>query len=420
MKLLAEVLSAVKPSRKELNEELKIAGMLLRKIKKSVSSSCEVVLTGSVAKKTFLRDGRDIDIFVLFGKTVSKKSFESRIKKIMARAFPSVGYQVSYAEHPYARFHYHGRKVDLVPAYKISKATERLSAVDRSVLHTRFVRKSLKAKQTDEVLLLKQFLKANSLYGAEIKTKGFSGYLCELLIIRHKTFRKLVREASKWKDVFIDLKRFYTQKEKEGAKKRFGSRFIVIDPTDKDRNVAAAVSEKNFKAFITLCKRFIRRPAKELFFRLPETFEQKVKRAARGSKAITVSMPRPEVVDDVLWGQLHKLMNQLKDHLGDFGPKDIIADDSRHIVRLAVILKKDRLPSKMLISGPPMDMKKHVVNFRKSHRRTRFVKKRKRLYAEVKRPVTKAETAVLQFFRKYSQTKSHLAYPEEMLIIEKR
>jgi len=416
MRFLSEVLLSIKPSGKELSKEIQNAEELVSHIRKNAPSSCEVVLTGSIAKKTFLREKRDVDIFVLFDRSTPRESLEPSIKEIMKSAFPEVRYQLSYAEHPYVRFHLCGRRIDLVPAYKITDSAQRLSAVDRSVLHTRFVRNALKVGQTDEILLLKQFLKSNSLYGAEIKTEGFSGYLCELLIIECGSFEKLVRAASKWKAVVIDIKKFYSAKERAGLKKRFGS-FVVIDPTDKNRNVAAAVSGNNFKKFISLCKTFIKKPSKKFFFRVPETFEQKVKKL-RGGKKHVVSMPRPDIVDDVLWGQLHKLIRQLKGHLKDFEPKDIIADDSRHMVRIAVILKKDRLPSKMLVAGPPLSMKKNVEDFKKSHKRAKFVKKNKKLHAEVRRPVTNAKAAIRDFFKTYSGTKSHLAYPEEMIVID--
>lgn len=417
MELLSDVLSAIKPSKAEAAAEMQNASVLLELISRRAPSGCDVVLTGSMAKGTFLKDAKDIDVFVLFDLATPKDKFEPAIRKIMGRAFPATGYQVSYAEHPYVRFHYNGRRVDLVPAYKITKSSERLSAVDRSVLHTKFVRRSMKARQTDEVLLLKQFLKANELYGAEIKIKGFSGYLCELLIIRYGTFRKLMREASKWRDVFIDLGKHYPPRGRAAAKKRFASKFIVVDPTDSERNVSAAVSPANLGKFVSLCKRFVKKPSKNFFFRVPETFEQKVRKASKGAKLLMVSMPRPDVVDDVLWGQLHKLGRQLNDALKEFGPRKILYDDSRHVVRIAIVLKNEKLAPKMLVLGPPLKMKSHVEKFRKAHKRARFVKKKGKLYAEVKRPVTKAESALMQFFKKFSKTDSHLAYPEEMIII---
>ena len=416
----SEILSIIKPSKQELAKEYAFANEVVKYIDRKTPKNCDVILTGSVAKKTFLRDKRDIDIFVLFGLSFPKDQLESTIKKIMKSAFPELGYQLSYAEHPYARFHYEGRQIDLVPAYKISDASEKLSAVDRSVLHTKYVKKNLKEKQRDDVLLLKQFLRANSLYGAEIRIQGFPGYLCELLIIKYGTFSKLARAASKWDDkVFIDLKKFYKKKEISSALDYFSSSFVVVDPTDKKRNVAAAVSKDNFKKFISLCKRFVKKPSATSFLKKPETFDQKVAKAKKGKKVFLISMPRPFVVDDVLWGQLHKLIRQLKIHLKDYTPKKILGDDTRHLVRLAIILEKDKLPSKMLLEGPPLKMKEHIAKFKKSHKRAKFVKKKGKIYAEIKRPVTSAEKSIKNFFKEFSKGNSHLAHQEEMIVIER-
>lgn len=413
---MQEVLRYIKPTDRELDREIGFARKLVDHIKLYVPDSCEVVLTGSIAKKTFLRNKKDVDVFVLFPRSVPREELEPAIKKIMASAFPTMGYQISYAEHPYVRFHISGREVDLVPAYIISSAEERLSAVDRSVLHTRFVLNSLRVGQTDEILLLKQFLQSNEIYGAEIKIKGFSGYLCELLIIEYGTFSNLMKAASKWNTVFIDLKKYYKPGEISAAKRKFGN-FVVIDPTDKNRNVAAAVSLQNFRGFIGLCKKYLKKPSRSFFFKKPETFEHRLKRLGKGKKVYSVSMPRPDIVDDVLWGQLHKLIRQLEMHMKNFETQ-IMADDTRHVVRLALIMKKDKLPATMLLEGPPLSMKKSVSEFRKARKKT-MIKNRK-IYAQVKRKVTKADDAIRQFFRKYSETDSHLAYPEEILIVEKK
>jgi len=416
--ILRQVLGVIKPSRREMEEEAAFTKALVAHIKASAPRGCDVVLTGSMAKRTFLREKRDVDVFVLFRRSVPRGKLESLVKGIMASAFPGRAYQLSYAEHPYARFRLEGRRIDLVPAYRIADASERVSAVDRSVLHTSFVLRNLRS--VDDVLLLKSFLQANSLYGAEIKTQGFSGYLCELLIIRHGGFVKLLRAASKWKPpVFIDIKKHYRgRKAVREAQLRLGG-FVVVDPTDADRNVAAAVSAANFSRFIRLCRAFLRKPSARAFLHKPESFESVVARAARGAKLLMVTLPRPDVVDDVLWGQLHRMNGQLEHHLAEFGPKAVLADDSQHIVRLAVVLRRDRLPPTMEVGGPPLDMKPHVRRFRESHRGARFVSRKKRLFAIVKRPDTTAEAAILDFFRRFSRTRSHLACGEELIVVER-
>src|SRR5271157_5111525 len=137
--VLAETLALVNPSPEEARSELAFANFVKDYISENAPEETETVLVGSMAKGTFLRDKRDIDIFVLFDRSFPRTGLEAAVRVIMEKAFPAVGYQVSYAEHPYVRFHFDGRRIDLVPAYKISSAAERVSAVDRSVLHTVFV-----------------------------------------------------------------------------------------------------------------------------------------------------------------------------------------------------------------------------------------------------------------------------------------
>jgi tRNA nucleotidyltransferase (CCA-adding enzyme) len=416
---LSQVIGLIKPTPAQAANELAFARFLVDHISRNAPEGTETVLVGSMAKGTFLKDKRDIDIFVLFDAKTPRADLEPAICGIMGRAFPTLGYQLSYAEHPYVRFHIDGHRVDLVPAYKISAASERMSAVDRSVLHTVFVLDSMKQGQSDQVLLLKQFLRGCGIYGAEIKTEGFSGYLCELLVIRHGSFRKLLAAASKWGErVFMDLDSAYKKNEIKKAKERFGD-FVVIDPTDSNRNVAAAVSKANFLLFKSEAKKFLKSPSQGFFFRIQENFDEQAKRAGKGRLVYVVSMPRPAVVDDVLWGQLKKLAGQLREHLFEFGPGDIIIDDSRHLVRLGIVLKRGNLPKMMLVAGPPLKMGKHSEDFRKAHPKSQFFKKGGKLWAETKRPVTDVTAALRGFFHVFSKTKSHLAYHEEMVIIEK-
>ena len=80
---MREVLKHIKPTEKEMDRELNFAKKLTEHLKPHVPDSCEVVLTGSVAKKTFLRDRRDVDVFILFPRTVPKEELEPAIKQIM-------------------------------------------------------------------------------------------------------------------------------------------------------------------------------------------------------------------------------------------------------------------------------------------------------------------------------------------------
>lgn len=417
--MLDEIALSISPSRSEKRAEARFASSVVSKIRSACPRGFKVVLAGSVAKGTFLRDSKDLDVFVLVGKQIQKSGMEAMLEAIMRKAYPRLGYQLSYAEHPYLRFHLGGRKIDLVPAYRIKNARERLSAVDRSVLHTKYVRSSLKEGQKRDVLLLKKFLKANSLYGAEIKTEGFPGYLCELLILHYGGFLPLVRAAAKWKPpVAIDIEKLHPKKSAAGFPERFGSGLVVIDPTDPGRNVAAAVSARNLGSFMSLCRRFSRNPSAVFFTREPKSFQQKVS-GLRGRITFVITLPKPNVVDEVLWGQLKKLMRQLAAHMRDFGPEEPFADDEGE-VRIALPLKTGVLPENIVLEGPPLVMKEHVGKFRKAHAGAKFVKSKGRMRAVKKRSVRRADEALKQFFKKFGKAGSHLSCPPNNVTMEKK
>ncbi len=408
MDILKKVLPEIEPSKKEEKEVKEFAKTVIELLKKYAGKK-EVVLAGSIAKKTYLRKRADVDIFVIFTEKLPKIEMKKQIEEMMMGAFPGTKYQLNYAEHPYIRFHLNERRIDLVPAYKMELGGERLTAVDRSVLHTKYILKKLKKNQRKDVLLLKKLLEANGLYGAEIKIEGFSGYLCELLIIRYGSFRKLMREAVKWKlPVLIDLQKYYKPKDREKLSEKFDSGFIVIDPTDKNRNVAAAVSGKNLDAFVKLCKKFNSKPSATMFLKNPETFDDRIK--GRKEFIYLVEMPKPKVVDDVLWGQLKKLMKQIEHHMKEYKPTETFADvDGK--VRIAVLVKEDKTLAVAEYKGPPVKMEKHAEKFRKKHRKALIVKRKGALYAVEKRKPLDAKDALKEFFRKYSKKGTHLSYP---------
>ena len=126
-----------------------------------------------------------------------------------------------------------GINVDIVPAYKIKNAEERGTAVDRTQLHNEFVNSNLNVRQRDEVRVLKAFLKAHGIYGAEARIEGFSGYLCELLIYHYGTFANLVTAMANLKLPLIintGKSRKMNNENTASMLKLFGKRLIVVDP----------------------------------------------------------------------------------------------------------------------------------------------------------------------------------------------
>lgn len=405
MKSLRKVVEAIRPSPAELLSVKRTADEVISKLKRSTNK--EVVLLGSVAKGTFLSGESDLDIFILFKKRMNKIQMKAEIEKIFRRAFPHENYQMNYAEHPYIKFRFKGLKVDLVPAYKMKKAAERLTSVDRSVLHTKFILKNLNKKQKDEVRLLKKLLKANNIYSAEIRIEGFSGYLCELLVIKYKTFTGILRAAAKWKlPLVIDIKKYHKKSEYPKLIKHFNKDFVVIDPTDKNRNVSAALSEKNLKKFTTISKRFLKKPSENYFFR-EDNFDKKISRFKKKNNISIIEFKRSEAVDDVLWGQLKRFNRMLESALSDFDIKEIFAE-SNGKVRIAVVSGKKTAGGIVEKTGPPLEMKENVKKFRNKHKRQKIIKRKGRLVAFVKIPKKNIKDVISEFIKENHRKFNHL------------
>ncbi|MCK5661179.1 MAG: CCA tRNA nucleotidyltransferase, partial [Methanosarcinales archaeon] len=162
----------------------------------------------------------------------------------------------------------------------------------------------------DEVLLLKQFMKGCGVYGSELKNQGFAGYLVELLVIHYGSFADVLKAASRWHHPVV-IEDFVVYADEGCARNRgFGEPLIVIDPTDPNRNVAAAVSLTRMYEFVDAARSFIQNPDKEYFF--PKSSPAKTPaelkdiRRIRGSHLCALVVDLPDMVDDVLYPQLRK------------------------------------------------------------------------------------------------------------------
>lgn len=152
-----------------------------------------------------------------------------------------------------------------MPFYDV-RLGEWKSAADRSPFHTKFMKKSLTSKMKNEIRILKRFLKANEIYGAEMAKQGFSGYISEVLIFNFKTFENLIKSISEIKE---------KQTIGETAKK-FDTSIIIIDPIDSNRNLAAAISEENIGKFVLISRAFKIKPKISFFKNKKSKFQKNI------------------------------------------------------------------------------------------------------------------------------------------------
>ena len=313
MSIESDVLKRVKPSESEVAEIKKKAYSLEILVKDYILThgiDAETKYVGSVAKGTFLT-GPDLDLFILYPEGKPKKEMEAEVIKMGEEL---INGKKSYADHPYSSGNFEGLDVDLVPCYHISDTLKLLTPVDRSPFHAEYILSKVDEKMCDEIRLMKQFMKGVGTYGAEPDTRGFSGYLCELITIHYGGFLDALIAASEWKDgTTITM-------EKKGPLMK--APLIVYDPVDPKRNVASAVHIETFAEFIVACRSYLNSPKIEYFFpnkRKPfkrEDIERLVN--AHGTRLITVTFDDPMINDDNLHSQIWKTQYALVKKLDSF------------------------------------------------------------------------------------------------------
>ena len=258
MNVETEVLSRVKPSPDERKRLLLVVEELLQKVDATAAAlgvrGIRSKLVGSAARGTWTSGTHDLDIFIPFPVHTTRDELE-KYGLLIAReiAKDADRFEERYAEHPYLNMQYKRFDVDMVPCFAVDCASNIKSAVDRTPFHNEFVKERIRGIE-DEVLKLKQFMKGTGVYGSELRTKGFSGYLTELLIIRYGSFKEVVSNACDWRPgIVIDLQEHGSMEHNEP--------FVVVDPTDPKRNVAAALSVNRFARFIDVCCSYKEKPS---------------------------------------------------------------------------------------------------------------------------------------------------------------
>ncbi|ASJ11557.1 CCA tRNA nucleotidyltransferase [Thermococcus thioreducens] len=314
--IIGEVLTKIRPT----EEERAFVESLMMELKAIAEETIESLgldvkpyFVGSLAKDTYLAGDHDVDLFLAFSPDIPLEELREKgleLGKAISEKLDS--YEIAYAEHPYVRARYRGVKVDLVPCYDVKSWRDVRTAVDRSILHNRWVLENL-GDRNDEVRLLKRFLKGINAYGSEIYIRGFSGYLAEILVIKYGSFLDVLKNADfMLRQKIIDpgnwLKREYELAMKTVRREAEADRpLIVIDPVDPRRNVAANLGWERYGFFYFKAHQFLETPSREFFFpenRKSGSYLGELRR--KGTHLVTLAFDAPNLVEDVLLPQLER------------------------------------------------------------------------------------------------------------------
>jgi len=356
-----EVLGTIRPTPEERAYIRAIGERLIEAVERS--GMAKAMMVGSVARDTFVRGDRDLDVFMLFDPALSREELQEQGLSLAHRIAEEFGatWREKYAEHPYVNATIDSLDIDLVPCYAVESATEIKSAVDRTPFHTRYILAHI-ADYADDVLLAKQFAKAGGVYGSDHMTEGFSGYLFEVLTIYYGGFHALLRAAADWRPgETIDI-------EDHGTK-RFEDPLVVIDPVDPERNVAAALSISRMFEFAELARGYLTEPSVAFFRRSPsppltgEVFARLL--AARGTHLFSLTFATPDYTPDTVVPQLRKSAESIRDLLerSEFPASriDVCMGPERCILLFEVMA--GTVPAMRRHIGPPLSARENAEKF---------------------------------------------------------
>lgn len=335
---------AVIPTRLESAKIGQLGKKVLSLTKKAARRHPEVLgvlMGGSFAKGTWLPGHVDLDVFVRIDPATDEERFERvglDIGSTATRGYPA---GKKYAQHPYTEATVDGVRVNIVPCYAV-KQGEWKSAADRSPFHVKLV-EGLPAEQRNQVRLLKQFMNGVGVYGAEIQRQGFSGYVAEVLVMKHGSFSSVV----KW---FADY-RLPTN----------GRVFSLPDPVDEGRDLGIAVAGESLGRMVLACREFLKRPAPAYFAGMTGK-----PRRSMEKEVYALSFTHRKMSEDTLWGELRKTSKHIVRHLEVQGfrvARSMAASDNVTKSAILLIPEFTDLPAVEQRVGPTVDRRKDVEAF---------------------------------------------------------
>jgi len=385
--VLKEELKKIKLSEEELEEIRNLTEKLVEAIycrirKRGIDA--EVFIGGSLAKGTILRkESYDIDLFARF----DKKYGEVEIGKLMRKIFfffKVPGIRTRKKKIHGSRDYYKvilgkGKKVyfEVVPTTRIGSEEDNRkefrNITDFSFSHVDYVKKKIEKnpRLAEQIILAKAFCHAQKCYGAESYINGFSGYAIELLVINCRGFANFLKAMAEAKEqIIIDAEKYYKNQreilqEINEAKRK--SPIILIDPTMKERNAAAALSWEAFEKLKRAASDFLKNPSTD-FFEYKHADADKMKSIAAELHGIFAlfKIKTKKQEGDIAGSKLLKFSKLLSKEISkNF---DIIEEEFEYLggkwAESYYVLKRR---NEIISEGPSIHYKPAVENFKRMH-----------------------------------------------------
>jgi len=381
-KILGEMRRSTKPDIrviKDADNIVKEINTLLKKGK--IEAVC--VKGGSIAKETFLKEDYDIDLFIRYNPSYKNINISDITEKILSEICKKLRVQLNriHGSRDYFQFHIIKDKkkkiliFEVIPVILIHAQNyqEAQNITDLSPEHVDWVRKytTKDSKLVDDIRLAKQFCKANGVYGAESYINGFSGHILDILIIHHGSFINLLNVFSKYDDktlekpIIIDTEKNLINPLKQLNKSKI-TPLIIVDPIQKDRNSAAALSKEKLMIFIDAAKKFLAKPDKKFFDIKEFDMEEKITTSLKSLKksgiqekdtiVVKIDIETLEGSKDIVGTKTLKTYEAIVEHLRLNNFKVLNSDwnfvfDEKHARAYLIVERK--ITRDVMQEGPP-------------------------------------------------------------------
>jgi tRNA nucleotidyltransferase (CCA-adding enzyme) len=213
-------------------------------------------------------------------------------------------------------------------------------------------------------------MQGTGVYGAEIKVGGFSGYLCELLVMKYGSLAQTLEAFAHYnRRLVIDIENYYAGRQHE-ISLLFPEPMVIVDPVDKARNVASAVQPAKLYDFMAASRAFLETPSNAFFFpsktaALPlESLKSEIE--SRGSSTLFLVVDQVPAVPDVLWGQLYRTKRSLHKliELSDYKIiKESVWSNEKSLSVFVYELEQQVLPNIKKHLGPPLEREAECESF---------------------------------------------------------
>jgi len=410
-KILKKQIELIKPNKDTLKGIKKTSDEFCKKLKEKLRKKkikAEVFIGGSLAKKTIVKKDRyDVDIFVRFDRKYGNEEISKLLGKIIDKKAKRV-----HGSRDYYQQVSNGIIMEIIPVIKIKNQQEAQNITDLSYFHVNYINKIINKnkKLADEIILAKTFSHAQNCYGAESYVHGFSGYALELLICHYRSFLKFISSIASQKNILeknslsskhqksedfcglkisveifkskkssiidriiIDDAKFYKNNDeilRELNESKIQSPIILIDPTFKQRNALAGLSNETFNKFKKNCKKFLKNPSGEFF--KSKNIKEELKRKYK-DELIILEVKTSKQAGDIAGSKSKKFFEffdrQLKREF-EIKINEFDYDEKENLAYFFFVIGKK---TNEIIKGPPVTNIHNLTRFKKIHKNA-FIK----------------------------------------------